>query len=135
MLIFTNFHAIFAQKKITMAKEKTELQIKVETLMKSKHLTKVGLAEALGIPKQNVDRIFNVQKIPQMTIVAQFLGISLDELLGKETNGQVYAGYQIDGFVEYRGVVHRIKSTEDLKNLFELVMSNNDGTNRSLPQP
>ncbi len=123
------------KKKITMAKEKTELQIKVETLMKSKHLTKVGLAEALGIPKQNVDRIFNVQKIPQMTIVAQFLGISLDELLGKETNGQVYAGYQIDGFVEYRGVVHRIKSTEDLKNLFELVMSNNDGTNRSLPQP
>lgn len=102
--------------------EKTKLQTKVEALLKEKHLTKVGLANALGLPKQNVDRIFNVQKMPQMVIVAQYLGITLDELL--YTN-EKHQSCQVDGFIEIDGEIFRVKSSADLQRIADFVKNKN----------
>lgn len=102
--------------------DKTKLQSKVEAILKEKHLTKVGLASALGLPKQNVDRIFNSQKMPQMLIMAQYLGITLDELL--DTN-QIHKSCQIDGFLEIDGQIFRVKSIGDLQHIFEIVKNKN----------
>ena len=103
---------------------KKELQIKVESLLKEKHLTKVGLADALGIPKQNVHRIFNVQKMPQMAVVAEYLGVQLDELLYVDVNEKNHQP-QIDGFVEINEQIYRIKSLDDLLNIAEIVKTSN----------
>ena len=100
-------------------KEKSELQIRVESLLKEKHLTKVALADALGIPKQNVDRVFATQRMGQMSVVADFLGISLDDLLG--TRDQQILSHQVDGFVEVDGVIYRIKSKDDIINVLNVL--------------
>lgn len=102
--------------------DKTKLQTKVEAILKEKHLTKVGLASALGLPKQNVDRIFNSQKMPQMQIVAQYLGITLDELLDSNDKRQ---SCKIDGFIEVDGEIFRVKSSADLQHIVEIVKNKN----------
>ena len=104
-----------------MAKIKTKLQLKVEGLLKEKRLTKKALADALQIPKQNVDRIFTIQKMPQMKVVADFLGISLEELLNIENKEQASTKHQIDGFVEFDGSIFRIRTEKDILNLAEKV--------------
>ena len=50
-----------------------------------------------------------------MAIVANFLGISLDELLGEFVDKTQQR--QIDGFVEVDGIIYRIHSKQDLMNL------------------
>jgi len=114
------FSVIFVHNfKIIVMKEKSELQIRVESLLKEKHLTKVALADALGIPKQNVDRVFATQRMGQMSVVADFLGISLDDLLG--TRDQQILSHQVDGFVEVDGVIYRIKSKDDIINVLNVL--------------
>lgn len=93
------------------------LQSKVESLLKQKHLTKVALSEALGIPKQNLCRIYNTQKMPQMFVVANFLGVSLEDLLVSDDD--ILSRHQIDGFLEIDGVIHRVKSLDGLKEIID----------------
>ena len=106
--------------------EKNELQIKVENLLKKRKLTKVGLASTLGIPKQNLDRVFRVKNGDKLKVVADYVGIPLDELISNNAaeveNDKKHP--DIDGFVEVDGVVYRVKSVEDLQRLLGVVISN-----------
>ena len=103
--------------------EKNELQLKVEKLLKERKLTKVGLASAIGIPKQNLDRVFRVKNVDKLKVVADYVGIPLDELI---TNNAAEVENDkkrpdIDGFVEVDGVVYRIRSIVDIEKVYNLL--------------
>lgn len=98
--------------------KKNELQIKVENLLKKRKLTKVGLASALGIPKQNLDRVFRVKNVDKLKVVADYVGVPLTELVSNAAEAENEKKHpDIDGFVEVDGVVYRVKSVEDLRRL------------------
>lgn len=103
-----------------MVKEKTKLQERVERLLKEKHLTKVAMADSLGLSKQNVDRVFKTQRIPQMKTVADFLGISIENLLMSNSLEDV-SRHKIDGFIELDGSIYRIRSKEDFMKVVRMI--------------
>lgn len=95
------------------------VRLRVENILKSKGISKTQFAEMCGVQKQNVNSLLDTCNIKKLQEIANVLDVKLTDLINEETNEKIL----INGYVEYNGEIHSIKSIEDLKNLTELVNS------------
>jgi transcriptional regulator with XRE-family HTH domain len=87
----------------------------VDNILKSKGLTRSKLAELLG---SNRSYVTNALKNPTLETLGKFanaLDVDIRELFTPKS-GEVL----INGFIEYNGATHRIKSIEDLRNFIKV---------------
>ena len=92
-----------------------ELRIKDE-LKKSK-LKTMTLADKVDITRPNMTKIINGKLTPSIQTlekVAAVLGVPIWQLFARSENS-------LNGYVEFKGTIYKIQSSEDLKKLLELV--------------
>ena len=91
------------------------IKLRIAELLTEKSISKTQFAEMMGIQKQNVNLLLETNNIRKLEQIAEVLGVEFDDLFVKE-KPQVEV---LNGFVEYRGEVYRIKSKTDLEQLLK----------------
>ena len=88
------------------------IKLRIEEILRERGVSKTQFAEMMGIAKQNVNLLLNTTNTTKMEKIAEVLGVKFTDLF-------VYDGEQeeLNGFVEYKGEVYRIKTKTDLENL------------------
>lgn len=95
------------------------IRLRIEELLKAKGISKTQFAEMCGIQKQNVNSLLDTSNIKKLQEIANVLDIRLTDLINDETPEST----PINGYVEYNGEIHSIKSIEDLNSLTSIVNS------------
>ena len=93
--------------------------LRIKELIKEKGLTGKDLAERVGVHPVNFSKIVSGNSFPKPELlkkIAEELDIDIRELFysTKETE-------ELNGFIEYKGEVYKIKSTEDLNRLSQQI--------------
>ena len=88
------------------------IKLRIEEILRERGISKTQFAEMMGIAKQNVNLLLNTTNTTKMEKIAEVLSVKFTDLF-------VYDGEQeeLNGFVEYKGEVYRIKTKTDLENL------------------
>ena len=90
-----------------------------EEILRSRGISKTQFAEMCGIQKQNVNALLDTSNIKKLQEIANVLEVKLTDLIVEDT----VESSPINGYIEYNGEVHSIKSIEDLNNLTNIVNS------------
>ncbi|MRM93758.1 XRE family transcriptional regulator [Riemerella anatipestifer] len=88
----------------------------VKQILKDRGMTAKELAEGIGMSEVGLSIALSEKGNPSLSTlkkIAEILGISVAELFGGN-------GGDVMGFVEYKGVIHKIKSFEDLRQILAL---------------
>ncbi len=88
------------------------IKLRLEEILKEKGITKTEFAEKMGIKKQNVNLLLQTSDLRKLEKIAEALNVRLIDLITKEKTVE-----NIDGFIEINGIIHRIKSRQDIENL------------------
>ena len=100
-----------------------EVSSRIKTILFNRRITQTELAEKSGISFGTLNRILNGKlelKPNTLDKIASGLGVEISELTGQDeptSPSQVL----LDGFVEFKGEVKRIKTLKDLQSLVEIV--------------
>ena len=89
------------------------IELRIEALLKEKGITKTEFAEKMGVRKQNVNLLLQSTDLRKLEKIADVLNIELTDLIKKKP---VEA---INGYVEINGIIHKIKSRQDIENLLK----------------
>lgn len=95
----------------------------IKPIMKKKGITFEQLAAKMGQTKGTLSASVGKDGNPtlkKLETIAQHLDCSVADFFADRD--------ALDGFVEYREVVYKIRSVEDLKSLLELIVSNEQNT-------
>lgn len=89
---------------------------RIKELLKEKDLTSKELAIKLGITENGLSLIINGKRQPRFELL---------ESISRELNVPIWqlfsgSGNSFNGFVEYKGTIHRIQSREDLERLLDI---------------
>ncbi|MRM96408.1 helix-turn-helix domain-containing protein [Riemerella anatipestifer] len=88
----------------------------VKQILKDKGMTAKELAESIGMSETGLSIALSEKGNPSLSTlkkIAEVLDVSLTELFGVN-------GGDIMGFVEYKGIIYKIKSFEDLQKILDL---------------
>ena len=109
LVVFMDFCNNFA---FIIKKTGNMIKLRIEEILRERGISKTQFAEMMGIAKQNVNLLLNTTNTTKMEKIAEVLGVKFTDLF-------VYDGEQeeLNGFVEYKGEVYRIKTKADLENL------------------
>ena len=91
------------------------IKLRIAELLVEKGISKTRFAEMMGIQKQNVNLLLNTNNIQKLEQIAEALGVEFSELFVNDKPVEE----AVNGFVEYRGEVFRIKSKTDLEELLK----------------
>ena len=87
----------------------------VKAILKDKKMTQLDLANKLNVKQETISRTLSGNPtLKSITDIAEALEVDVIELF-KGTSES------LNGFVEYKGNVHRIHSSEDLEKLLSAV--------------
>lgn len=95
------------------------IRLRIEEILRSRGISKTQFAEMCGIQKQNVNALLDTSNIKKLQEIANVLEVKLTDLIVEDT----VESSPINGYIEYNGEVHSIKSIEDLNNLTNIVNS------------
>lgn len=95
------------------------IRLRIEEILRSRGISKTQFAEMCGIQKQNVNALLDTSNIKKLQEIANVLEVKLTDLIVEDT----VEISPINGYIEYNGEVHSIKSIEDLNNLTNIVNS------------
>lgn len=91
------------------------IKLRIAELLVEKGISKTKFAEMMGVAKQNVNLLLETNNIQKLERIADALGVKFEDLMVNENPGEE----PINGFVEYRGEVYKIKSKADLEELLK----------------
>ena len=91
------------------------IKLRIAELLVEKGISKTRFAEMMGIQKQNVNLLLNTNNIQKLEQIAEVLGVEFSELFVNDKPVEE----AVNGFVEFRGEVFRIKSKTDLEELLK----------------
>lgn len=91
------------------------IKLRIAELLVEKGVSKTRFAEMMGIQKQNVNLLLNTNNIQKLEQIAEALGVEFSELFVNDKPVEE----AVNGYVEYRGEVFRIKSKTDLEELLK----------------
>ena len=91
------------------------IKLRIAELLVEKGISKTRFAEMMNIQKQNVNLLLNTNNIQKLEQIAEALGVEFSELFVNDKPVEE----AVNGFVEYRGEVFRIKSKTDLEELLK----------------
>ena len=93
--------------------ENTYFEKHAEEFLRNAGLTKAKFADAMGVARQNVIKLFETKNVITLSKAASVLGVPLDTLIHGHMSER-----KIDGFIEIDGnKVYRIRSREDIEKL------------------
>ena len=93
------------------------ITLRIEEILKERGITKTQFADMMGVAKQNVNLLLNTNNTQKMEKIAEVLGVKFTDLFVIDDQPQD----ELNGFVEYKGEIHRIKTKADLENLLKLI--------------
>ena len=91
------------------------IKLRIAELLVEKGISKTRFAEMMGVAKQNVNLLLSTNNIQKLEQIAEVLGVEFSELFVNDKPVEE----AVNGFVEYRGEVFRIKSKTDLEELLK----------------
>lgn len=93
------------------------ITLRIEEILRERGITKTQFAEMMGVAKQNVNLLLNTNNTQKMEKIAEVLGVKFTDLFVADDQPQD----ELNGFVEYKGEIHRIKTKADLENLLKYI--------------
>ena len=93
------------------------ITLRIEEILKERGITKTQFAEMMGVAKQNVNLLLNTTNTQKMEKIAEVLGVKFTDLFVADDQPQD----ELNGFVEYKGEIHRIRTKSDLENLLKSI--------------
>ena len=93
------------------------ITLRIEEILRERGITKTQFAEMMGVAKQNVNLLLNTNNTQKMEKIAEVLGVKFTDLFVVDDQHQD----ELNGFVEYKGEIHRIKTKADLENLLKSI--------------
>lgn len=94
------------------------ITLRIEEILKERGISKTQFADMMGVAKQNVNLLLNTTNTQKVEKIAEVLGVKFTDLF--VTNEQPQE--ELNGFVEYKGEVYRIKTKTDLKSLLNKIL-------------
>ena len=91
------------------------ITLRIEEILRERGITKTQFAEMMGVAKQNVNPLLNTNNTQKMEKIAEVLGVKFTDLFVADDQ----AHDELNGFVEYKGEIHRIKTKADLETLLK----------------
>ena len=93
------------------------ITLRIEEILKERGINKSQFAEMMGVKKQNVNLLIETNNIQKLEQIAEVLGVNFTELFVDVKQPQE----ELNGFIEYKGEIHRIKTKLDLDNLLKFM--------------
>ena len=93
------------------------ITLRIEEILKERGITKTQFADMMGVAKQNVNLLLNTHNTQKREKIAEVLGVKFTDLFVADDQPQE----ELNGFVEYKGEIHRIKTKADLENLLKSI--------------
>ena len=94
------------------------ITLRIEEILKERGISKTQFADMMGVAKQNVNLLLNTTNTQKVEKIAEVLGVKFTDLFVTDDQPQE----ELNGFVEYRGEVYRIKTKTDLKSLLNKIL-------------
>lgn len=94
------------------------ITLRIEEILKERGISKTQFADMMGVAKQNVNLLLNTNNTQKMEKIADVLGVKFTDLFVADDQPQD----ELNGFVEYRGEIHRIKTKADLESLLNKIL-------------
>ena len=91
------------------------ITLRIEEILKERGITKTQFADMMGVAKQNVNILLNTNNTQKMEKIAEVLGVKFTDLFVVDNQPQD----ELNGFVEYKGEIFRIRTKADLKSLLK----------------
>ena len=91
------------------------IKLRIAEILTEKGISKTQFAEKMGIQKQNVNLLLETNNIRKLEQIAEALGVEFSDLFVNDKPNEE----SVNGYVEYRGEVFRIKSKTDLEELLK----------------
>ena len=93
------------------------ITLRIEEILKERGISKTQFADMMGVAKQNVNLLLNTTNTQKMEKIAEALGVKFTDLFMVDDQFQE----ELNGFVEYKGEVYRIKKKTDLEDLLKQI--------------
>ena len=89
------------------------ITLRFAELLAERNISKSQFADMMGVKKQNVNLLIETNNIQKLEQIAEVLSVNFTDLIVDDKQPQE----ELNGFVEYKGEIHRIKTKVDLENL------------------
>ena len=89
------------------------ITLRIEEILRERGITKTQFADMMGVAKQNVNLLLNTNNTQKMEKIAEVLGVKFTDLFVADDQPQD----ELNGFVEYKGEIFRIRNKADLKGI------------------
>lgn len=93
------------------------ITLRIEEMLKERGISKTQFAEMMGVAKQNVNLLLNTNNTQKLEKIAEVLGVEFTDLFVLTNKPQD----KLNGFVEYKGEVYRIRTKTDLIELLNII--------------
>ena len=93
------------------------IALRIEEILRERGITKTQFAEMMGVAKQNVNLLLNTNNTQKLEKIAEVLGMEFTDLFVLNNKPQE----ELNGFIEYKDEVYRIKTKEDLIELLNII--------------
>ena len=89
------------------------ITLRIEEILRERGITKTQFADMMGVAKQNVNLLLNTNNTQKMEKIAEVLEVKFTDLFVADDQPQD----ELNGFVEYKGEIFRIRNKADLKGI------------------
>ena len=93
------------------------ITLRIAEILSERGISKTQFADMMGIAKQNVNLLLQTNNIQKLEHIAEVLGVDFSDLYINDKQPQD----ELNGFIEYKGEVYRIKTKTDLENLLKYI--------------
>lgn len=93
------------------------ITLRIEEILKERGISKTQFADMMGVAKQNVNLLLATNNTQKLEKIAEVLEVKFTDLLVLNNEPQD----KLNGFVEYKGEVYRIRTKTDLIELLNII--------------
>ena len=93
------------------------ITLRIAELLAERNISKSQFADMMGVKKQNVNLLIETNNIQKLEQIAEVLGVNFIDLIVDDKQPQD----ELNGFVEYKGEIYRIKTKTDLENMLKYI--------------
>jgi transcriptional regulator with XRE-family HTH domain len=93
-------------------------RLRIKEILRERGISVVEFADKLGIERQNVYNVFTKPTWQRLEQCSEILNMSISEFFEKDDS-------EINGYIEYRGAIYRIKDLQSFQNLADIISNNN----------
>lgn len=93
------------------------ITLRIEEILKERGISKTQFADMMGVAKQNVNLLLSTNNTQKLEKIAEVLEVEFTDLFVLDNKPQS----DLNGFIEYKGEVYRIRTKVDLIELLNII--------------